>query len=356
MIGGYTDPLHRFAGWAADPEKQVKYFEEGKAYTLQLEATSVCKQECVYCYSKSTPSGSGELSSSDVKRVLEEAASLGIRAIEWLGGDPLERPDWQDLLSYATDLGLENNVPSSGIPLANPAITDAVIEQSAYLGIHLDSLDSNFLSRLRRGNARKIMEIILKGVDLVLEGGKDPNYFTNITTATSLQPSSDIINTITWFMEEKKMRTVVSMFSPAGFADHRKEWGISKEDRIAVYEARNEICYPGSVGFGPCGLTKFYCGTIFCLTYTGDVTACSNIRDKSFGNIYEQSLTDIYENNKKELLWLSLRGEEGFKLTGCSTCEKREVCFGCRSCSHYYTGSDLNPDPNCWQNIQEEER
>ena len=63
--------------------------------------------------------------------LLVDAARLGVRAIDSLGGDPLLRGDWYDLMAHARSMGLVNNVWTSAIPLSRPNVARRVAEVTA---------------------------------------------------------------------------------------------------------------------------------------------------------------------------------------------------------------------------------
>ncbi len=103
--------LSQYGGLAVGREdEQKRYFEENRLYALQIESTDACAQGCVYCYAGSTPQETRGLTSEEIRGLLQDAAALEIRAIDWLGGDPLVRSDWYELMVYAQSLGIINNI------------------------------------------------------------------------------------------------------------------------------------------------------------------------------------------------------------------------------------------------------
>jgi MoaA/NifB/PqqE/SkfB family radical SAM enzyme len=121
--------LSQYGGLAVGHEdEQKRYFEEKRLYALQIESTDACQQGCIYCYAGSTPQETRGLTSEEIRSLLDDAVALEIRAIDWLGGDPLIRPDWYELMKYAQSLGLINNVWTSGLPLRNKQTARQVYE------------------------------------------------------------------------------------------------------------------------------------------------------------------------------------------------------------------------------------
>jgi MoaA/NifB/PqqE/SkfB family radical SAM enzyme len=59
---------------------------------LWLEITGKCQLECVHCYADSGPDGDhGTMSTADWLHVLNQARELGIRAVQFIGGEPSRR-------------------------------------------------------------------------------------------------------------------------------------------------------------------------------------------------------------------------------------------------------------------------
>ena len=84
--------VNRFGGLAAGmEEEQKRYFHEKRLYALQVESTDACRQECLYCYSGSTPTEHSGLTSlkseicSTMRRAWRSARSTGWVAIRSSG-------------------------------------------------------------------------------------------------------------------------------------------------------------------------------------------------------------------------------------------------------------------------------
>ncbi|WP_405593144.1 radical SAM/SPASM domain-containing protein [Streptomyces sp. NBC_01092] len=81
---------------------------------LWLDLTRKCQLQCVQCYNASGPEGShGTMSREDWTSVLEQAATCGVRRIQYIGGEPTMHPDFPDLVNRALNLGLNVEVYSN---------------------------------------------------------------------------------------------------------------------------------------------------------------------------------------------------------------------------------------------------
>jgi radical SAM protein with 4Fe4S-binding SPASM domain len=78
---------------------------------LDIELTERCDNECIHCCIN-LPAGdvearSRELTTDQWKDVLQQAAGLGCLQVRFTGGEPLLRPDFEELYLFARRLGLK---------------------------------------------------------------------------------------------------------------------------------------------------------------------------------------------------------------------------------------------------------
>jgi radical SAM protein with 4Fe4S-binding SPASM domain len=78
---------------------------------LDIELTERCNNNCIHC-SINLPADDltakkRELSTEEVKGILEEAASLGCLTVRLTGGEPLLREDFEEIYLFARKLGLK---------------------------------------------------------------------------------------------------------------------------------------------------------------------------------------------------------------------------------------------------------
>jgi PqqA peptide cyclase len=92
------------------------------------EVTHRCPLHCVYC-SNPVELGhrAGELSTEVWTRVFREAGESGVLQVDFTGGEPLARPDLEQLVRAARGAGLYVSMITSGLPL-DEARLDGLIE------------------------------------------------------------------------------------------------------------------------------------------------------------------------------------------------------------------------------------
>ncbi|MGV9456359.1 radical SAM protein [Streptomyces sp. NPDC003635] len=82
---------------------------------LALEITGRCQLTCPsQCYAQAGPThGHGSMTEDDWHRVIDEAAALGTRTVQFIGGEPTLHPSFADLVQHALGVGLAVRVYSN---------------------------------------------------------------------------------------------------------------------------------------------------------------------------------------------------------------------------------------------------
>lgn len=81
---------------------------------LALDITRACQARCTHCYNQSGPQGTaGEMSREDWLSLLDQAAGLGVRQVQFIGGEPTMHSDLAELINRAVDHGMQVEVFSN---------------------------------------------------------------------------------------------------------------------------------------------------------------------------------------------------------------------------------------------------
>src|SRR4030088_3473637 len=83
---------------------------------LLAELTHRCPLQCPYCSNPlELERAAGELDTATWRRVLGEAAALGVLQVHFSGGEPTARKDLEELVAHAAKLGLYSNLITSAV-------------------------------------------------------------------------------------------------------------------------------------------------------------------------------------------------------------------------------------------------
>jgi radical SAM protein with 4Fe4S-binding SPASM domain len=97
--------------------------------SLDFELTERCNNNCIHCcinLPEDDIAQQQELSTDDLKRILQEAATLGALSVRFTGGEPLLRNDFVDLYLFARKLGLSVMLFTNA-RLITPEIADLLV-------------------------------------------------------------------------------------------------------------------------------------------------------------------------------------------------------------------------------------
>jgi MoaA/NifB/PqqE/SkfB family radical SAM enzyme len=79
-----------------------------------LEITGLCNLNCRHCYAGSSPQGThGDMSDADWLRVMDELGAMGVRDVQFIGGEPTLHPGLPRFVRYALGKGMRVEVFSN---------------------------------------------------------------------------------------------------------------------------------------------------------------------------------------------------------------------------------------------------
>ena len=133
---------------------------------VQILMTRKCNYNCINCYVKSTESRD-EMTTEEVKKILEDCAKAGVLFIRFSGGEATLRKDFVELVKYARSLGLKCALLSSCKSFTKEQFD--IMNELCYVQPHLDSVVEESFNKLTGGNNFKnfkttILDLISRGV------------------------------------------------------------------------------------------------------------------------------------------------------------------------------------------------
>jgi AdoMet-dependent heme synthase len=331
------------------------------------EVTQACDLACVHCRaSAQSERHTGELTTGQGYRLLDQIRSFGEPLMVFTGGDPLKRPDLYELLKYSVKIGLRTNVT----PSATPLLTEEAIDRFKDAGVtrmaisvdghdaasHDDfrgvpgtfdramlalrhardiGLDTQFQTTVTRRNMAHLPEI----AEIVKEvRSKMWSLFFLIVTGRAAA-GDDLMapeyEQVFEFMYE------LSKTAPFGIktteAMHYRRY-IAQ--RMKAEHGRVESESAKGMAFRTAGVSDGK-GFVF-VSHTGEIFP-SGFLPVSGGNVLVNPLTDVYRNSG---LFKSLR-DTTLREGKCGVCEYQKICGGSRSRAYALTGDYLAEDPRC---------
>lgn len=140
---------------------------------LWLELTNVCNLRCTHCYAESGPhpDRADLLSTADFERLLKEAAAIGCRAVQFIGGEATLHPGLPQLIARARDLGYEFVEVYTNATRLPPALLACFVRHSVSLAVSVYADDAAVHDNVtcRRGSHAKTIASLKKIIDAGLD-------------------------------------------------------------------------------------------------------------------------------------------------------------------------------------------
>jgi len=87
--------------------------------TLFVEVVGICNEKCLHCYAESGPTVESALDRATCESIIDDAAHLGFRRIQFTGGDPLLCDFLPDLVARAGDRFEVREIYTNGLALTD---------------------------------------------------------------------------------------------------------------------------------------------------------------------------------------------------------------------------------------------
>jgi pyrroloquinoline quinone biosynthesis protein E len=325
-----------------------------RPFSLLAEVTHRCPLHCPYCSNPvELARPEQELKTDEWKRVLDEAAQLGVLHVGFSGGEPLQRADLTKLVAAARAAGLYSNLITSSLGLTRrraeelkqagldsiqisfQAEEESLANKIAGTSAHAIKLEAARFVRelgfpltvnvvLHRGNIGRLEKIIALAEEVGaerLELANTQYYGWAFKNRATLLPTRDQVECATHIAAASKKRLFGKMEILFVIPDY--------------YSDRPKPCMNG---WGKTHLT---------VNPTGDVLPCPTAREIKglrFDNVREKSLAWIWKESES---FNRFRGTEWLP-EPCHSCEFREVDFGgCRCQAALLAGDPAVTDPAC---------
>jgi len=307
-------------------EMNERAFELGVPLGVHLDVTYRCNERCAHCYLDHDDHG--EMTTTEIKRILDQLAEAGTFFLTLSGGEVLMRRDFFDILEYARRLLFNVRIKTNGV-------------------------------MIRESEARRIRELGVEQVQISIYSRRPEIHDAITKLPGSLQKSVRAIR----FLKSHGLKVAIAnVLMTANLGEHTGVHALARELGVtytldptitpkidgdesilrmripakelnAVFHTADlvgsveEFCappppagddimegYPCSAGHTACYITPY-----------GDVFPCVQFPLPS-GNLRRQSFLDIWRNSHQLKEVRSIRAKD---LPVCSTCRHVGTCTRC---------------------------
>lgn len=329
---------------------------------LSIELTTRCNLDCPHCVAEANIGGRS-LALDRVLSLVDEAQLIGVRMLDLGGGEPLLYDGFFDLCEYLLSKGLKLSFVTNGllVPTGINLLRRIVRRYDGLLGVgvSLDGFSSEVHGYFR---PKETFNSAVEALVMLREAG--------VKVSVSCVLNKENIKVIPEFLNFLSSLYISDVrflpFMPLGRGARFKSEVLSPAEIYNFLQQKylwNKI-FQGNIGFqmpwefllvspekrqaGPCeaGYTRLW------INSRGDVTPCAYMIDVVLGNIYQDSIADIWHDS---LVLRKLRDPTLLK-GPCATCTYRDGCRGgCRGLAYFLEGDYLCSDPYCPIVVQSKE-
>ncbi len=335
------------------------------------EVTQACDLACRHCRATAQPGrNTGELTTEEGFRLLDQVRGFGHPLMVFTGGDPLKRPDLMSLLRYSSAIGLRTTVTPSATPLLTPeAIAGFKAAGVCRIALSVDGADASTHDAFR--GVPGSYALTMQGFAAARAARLETQVNTTVTRWNMHQ--------IPWIAEmvERSGARLWSVFFLVATGRAVETDDLSAEEYEQVFDFLYKIGQTASFDIktteaphyrrylaqqkkaarlggesssGQAGQTSVLSrhagirdgkGMVF-VSHTGDVFP-SGFLPVSAGNIRHTPLAQAYQDTP---LFQVLRDSDA--LGGkCGDCNYRNLCGGSRARAYAIHGDWMAEDPRC---------
>jgi mycofactocin radical SAM maturase len=325
---------------------------------LTWELTYACNLACVHCLSSSGRRDPAELSTAQCRAVIDELEAMQVFYVNIGGGEPTIRPDFLDLLDYATAHRVGVKFSTNGVRIDRPVARRLAANDYVDVQISLDGATAAVNDPIRGvGSYATALTAMRNLAEAGMRNFKISVVMTrqNIGQLDEFKALADSFGAqlrLTRLRPSGRGADVWSQLHLVG--DQQRElydWLVAHGDGVLTGDSFFHLSAYGAPlpGLNLCGAGRVVC----LIDPVGDVYACPFAIHPEFlaGNVTAPGgFAAVWRGSE---LFAELRAPQ----TGgaCRSCSAYDSCRGGCMAAKFFTGLPLDgPDPECVQGYGEQ--
>jgi mycofactocin radical SAM maturase len=347
------------SGRAASPGKLTDLFQLGldAPICLTWELTYACNLSCVHCLSSSGRRDPRELSTDECKAVIDTLERMQVFYVNIGGGEPTVRPDFWELVDYATAHHVGVKFSTNGVRLDAAAAARLAASDYVDVQISLDGATREVNDAVRGPGS---FDTAMRAMGNLRDAGFTGFKLSVVMTRQNI-PQIDQFKAIA---DQYGAQLRLTRLRPSGrgadvwdelhpLPAQQKElydWLVAHGEQVLTGDSFFHLSAFGGAlpGLNLCGAGRVVC----LIDPVGDVYACPFAIHENFlaGNVRDAGgFEGVW---KTSTLFADLRKPD----TGgaCKSCGFYDSCRGGCMAAKFFTGLPLDgPDPECVQGYGE---
>ena len=317
---------------------------------LTWEWTYACDLQCVHCLSSSGRRDPDELSTEQMKAVVDQLAEMQVFYVNIGGGEPMLRPDFFEIVEYCVEKGVGVKFSTNGGRITAETAKRLASMNYVDIQISLDGVDEVTNDAVRG-------EGTYARVRTAMNHLRDADFGQFKLSVVMTRENVEQVDAYEALANEYGAELRLTRFRPSGRGiDTWHELHPTQAQQIELYNwllARPQVLtgdsffHLSALGEPLPGLNLCGAGRVVCLIDpVGDVFACPFVLHDEFkaGSIHgEGGFRAVWQTSD---LFTSLR--EPSNPGACGSCGSFDACGGGCMATKFFTGLPLDaPDPEC---------
>ncbi len=338
----------------------IGQFERGldAPICLTWELTYACNLACVHCLSSSGKRDPRELSTAQCKAIIDELVRMQVFYVNIGGGEPTVRPDFWELVDYATDHHVGVKFSTNGVRITPEVAARLAASDYVDVQISLDGATAEVNDAVRGAGS---FDMAIRALENLAAAGFSDAKISVVVTRHNVGQLDDFkaladrygaTLRITRLRPSGRGADVWDELHPTAAQQVQLyDWLVAHGDGVLTGDSFFHLSGLGEPG-ALAGLNMCGAGRVVCLIDpVGDVYACPfAIHDRFLaGNVLSDAVDGSggFDNVwKNSALFTELR--EPQSAGACGSCGHYDACRGGCMAAKFFTGLPLDgPDPEC---------
>jgi len=344
---------------------------------INLEVTRKCNLNCRFCYNESDLNLKNEMTTGEIRHLMDEAAKMNVTEIRFTGGEALTRPDIFELIDYAINKKQFYISLSTNGVMSDRVFNELVKREINDVIVSIDGTENTHnMQRPAKGNCNSYLSAI-SFIDRLKEFSCDKKFkvIRLNTVLTKITATEEVARHLIELCRDKKLELVSFIYpQPSGRATKQIPYFLTNEEtytfNLVIKKLRREYT---EKGYAPKIVMDYdILGTeevskhpvvprikscpagreFLFISPEGNVYPCGAVSfegDNPFlaGNIRKNTLENIWTKSGS---WESFRNLSKSKSQKCFSCDFwGKTCFGSCPITSWLLHSTLNgTDPYCY--------
>lgn len=317
---------------------------------LQFELSSRCNERCIHCYIPNEKKKAGfDMPTKKVLSVIDEFAAMGGLHVTLSGGEALLHKDIAEICRYSRSKDLEITILSNLINLKQCDVdvfkeTNVSLVQTSLYSMEPEIHDYITTVKGSFAKTKAAIELLVKNdipVQISCPVMKANQYgyvdVLNYAKSLKIKAQTDYIMMARADLSVENLANRMSIEETEVFLRGLIEADTDYKEKTLEQPPVSDFIKFDIERFKKqpvCGVGYDNC----CITANGDVYPCAGWQAYVLGNVYRQSLAEIWEKSEK-LVALRKITQESFPQ--CLECKARDYCAMCLVRNYNESGGDM---------------